>query len=189
MKIKSIGFLALALTAVGFVACIDDENTDEAIFERDLKDIEEYVAESDMVNVKEFIDPVTGISIIWQEVSASGLAITRGDTISTDYTGRFLNDAIFDTSIDSVARANSLFDPRRSYVPLRFRTSSSTSRLLVVSGFEYGLVQLEQGDKATILIPSAYAYGNNPPPNSRIPLNAPLIFEVELTEVKAGPPQ
>jgi FKBP-type peptidyl-prolyl cis-trans isomerase FklB len=44
---------------------------------------------------------------------------------------------------------------------------------------------LERGDKATILLPSEQGYGGNPP--AGIPLNAPLIFEVNLIEVKAGP--
>ncbi|MDG1276242.1 MAG: FKBP-type peptidyl-prolyl cis-trans isomerase [Algoriphagus sp.] len=188
MKIKLVGLLVIVFASIGFISCIDQENTIEAIFEKDLKAIEEYVATSNLVNVKEFNDPVLGIRVIWQELSNSGVKIARGDTISTDYTGRLLaNDAIFDTSIEAVAVQNNIFSSQRRYVPLRFRTSSNSSPQVVISGFEYGLLQMERGDKATILIPSEYAYGNNPPQG--IPQNAPLIFEVDLIEVKAGPQQ
>jgi FKBP-type peptidyl-prolyl cis-trans isomerase FklB len=190
MKIKSIGFLALVLTSAGLVSCIDDENTADAIFEGDLKDIEAYVAESDMVNVKEFIDPVLGFRVVWQELSGSGVAITRGDTIATEYTGRFLNDIVFDSSIDSVARANNVFRPQGLYTSLSFRTSSDVvgnRQLRVILGFELGLLELERGDKATIIIPSELAYGTEA--RQGIPQNSVLIFEVELIEVKSGPQQ
>lgn len=187
MKIKPANILLLFFLSILSFSCIDEGQTIEAIFEKDEKAIAKYIDESSMINVKELIDPTTGITIIWQELSGTGFKVTRGDTISTNYTGKLLNDVIFDTSIESVARANNLFSNQRRYEPLRFRTSSATSPLLVIFGFEFGLSQLERGDKATILIPSAYAYGNNPPQG--LPQNAPLIFEVELLEVKAGPQQ
>jgi len=187
MKIKLSGLLFIVFTSIGFMSCIDEENSIEAIFEKDLKAIDDYVETSNLVNVKEFNDPVYGIRIIWQELSNSGVTITRGDTISTDYTGRLLSDVIFDTSIEAVAIENNVFNSQRRYVPLRFRTSFGNFPSVVIFGFEYGLLQMERGDKATILMPSEYGYGNNPPQG--IPQNAPLIFEVELVEVKAGPQQ
>jgi FKBP-type peptidyl-prolyl cis-trans isomerase FklB len=190
MKIKPASILFLFLIATLSFSCIDEGQTLDAIFEKDVKAIAEYVDASDMVNVKELIDPVTGISIIWQEVSGSKSVITRGDTIAADYTGRFLNDVVFDSSIDSVARANNIFRPQGIYVPIRFRTSSDVDgnrQPRVIPGFELGLLQLERGDKATIIIPSELAYGNDA--RQGIPQNSVLIFEVELFEVKTGPQQ
>jgi FKBP-type peptidyl-prolyl cis-trans isomerase FklB len=185
MKIKLASILFLSLISTLSFSCIDKGQTVDALFEKDIKDIAKYVETSSMVNVKEFIDPVTGISVIWQEVSNSGFKVTRGDTIATDYTGKLLNNVVFDTSIEAVAKSNNIFNAQRRYSPLRFRTSSGTSRPLVIIGFEFGLIQLERGDKATILMPSEAAYGSNPP--AGVPLNAPLIFEVNMIEVKAGP--
>ncbi len=187
MKIRLVGFLFILSALVGFSSCIDQENTIEALFEKDVKAIDDYIETSNLVNVKEFSDPVLGIKVIWQEVSNSGITVSRGDTISTDYTGRLLSDVIFDSSIEAVARENNIYNSQRRYVPLRFRTSSGNFPPVVILGFEYGLLQLERGDKATILMPSEYGYGSNPPQG--IPQNAPLIFEVNLVEVKAGPQQ
>lgn len=185
MKIKPASLPFLFLVSILSFSCIDKSQTVDALFDKDVKAIAKYVEESDMVNVKEFIDPVTGVSVIWQEVSNSGVKVTRGDTIATDYIGKLLNDVVFDTSIEAIAKENNIFNSQRRYVPLRFRTSIQNFQPVVIPGFEYGLIQLERGDKATIILPSEQGYGNNPP--AGIPLNAPLVFVVDLMEVKSGP--
>lgn len=184
MKIKPLYLFALMLVSFGLVSCIDADETDEVLLEKDIKAIEEYLEENPLVNVKEFVDPSSGIKIIWQEVSSSGIKSENGDTLSLDYTGRLLSDKIFDTSIESVARANGIFATGRNYIPLKF----PLGRGLLIPGFEYGAAQMEEGDKATVFIPSVYAYGNNPP-SGDIPQHAPLIFELNLIDVKDGPQQ
>lgn len=179
MKLRKFPLFLLSLMAFGFYSCIDSDQTNDAIFERDLEAIDDYIAQSSIVNVKEFQD-ARGFTVIWQEVSGSGIPVVVGDTISTDYVGKLLTDEVFDTSVDSVARQNNIFNPERLYIPLRF----PTGRGLVISGFEWGLLLLEQGDKATILMPSELGYGGNPP--GGIPLDAPLIFEVNMIEIKEG---
>ena len=44
---------------------------------------------------------------------------------------------------------------------------------------------MEKGDKATVFIPSIFGYGKNS--SGEIPLNSPLIFELNLVDVKDGP--
>ncbi len=182
MKIKLSGLLIIALTFFGLIACIDEENSDEVIYQKDQKAIKEYIEANQIVNVKEFED-ARGFTVIWQELSNSGIDVKVGDTIRTNYTGKLLSKQIFDTSIESVAKANNIYTSSRRYEPLKFRTGLG----LVIPGFELGLLLLEQGDKATIFMPSLLGYGANPPQG--IPVNAPLIFEVELVQVKEGPRQ
>ncbi len=182
MKLKPIQLLALLVLAFsGLSSCIDKDATDEVIFVKDQKAIDDYIASANLVNVKEVKDAVSGITIIWQEVSGSGIKIANGDTASVNYTGRLINDRIFDTSIESVAKANNIYTESRKYVPLRFRLGIA----LLIPGFEYGVLQLEKGDKATVFIPSIFGYGNQA--NGNIPANSPLIFEMNLVEVKDGP--
>lgn len=181
MKLKPIQILTLVLGFSIMFSCIDSEATDEVIFVKDQEAIDEYIASANLVNVKEVKDPVSGITIIWQELSDSGITISNGDTASVNYTGRLLNDRIFDTSIESVARANNLYTESRKYSPLKFRLGIA----LLIPGFEFGVLQLQKGDKATVFIPSLFGYGNQA--NGNIPANSPLIFEMELVEVKDGP--
>ncbi|KAJ7328499.1 peptidyl-prolyl cis-trans isomerase [Mycena albidolilacea] len=52
----------------------------------------------------------------------------------------------------------------------------------VIRGWDDGIVQLKEGDKATLLITPDYGYGARGFPPV-IPPNSTLIFEVELTEI------
>jgi len=182
MKIKLYSLVALLVGAASLVSCIDKEESGEAIYARDIAAIEDYIQSSSLTNVKEYNDPTYGIRIIWQEVSGSGIPVELGDTLRVDYTGKLLNNNVFDTSIESVARDNNIFSPNRDYNPLRFRIGLGA----LIFGFEYGAAQMEQGDKATVFIPSESAYGRNPP-NGGIPLNSPLIFELDLIDIIPGP--
>ncbi len=181
MKIKLYSLFALVLAAASITSCIDKEESAEAVYARDVEAIEDYIQASSLTNVKEYNDPTYGIRIIWQEVSGSGIPVELGDTLRVDYTGKLLNDNVFDTSIESVARDNNLFSSNRDYSPLKFRIGLG----YLIFGFEYGVAQMEQGDKATIFIPSGSGYGRNP--NGEIPSNSPLIFEMDLVEVIPGP--
>ncbi len=184
MKIKPTFLFALMLTAVGLVSCIDADETDEALLEKDVKAIAEYLKVNDVDSVKQFTDFSRGIIVIWQEVSNSGIKVDSGDTLRVDYTGKLLSNKIFDTSIESIAKSNGIYVTGRNYIPLKF----PIGRGLLIPGFEIGVSQMEKGDKATVFIPSVYGYGNNPP-SGDIPQHAPLIFELNLIDVKDGPQQ
>jgi hypothetical protein len=159
-------------------SCISDRENDQVIFQRNLVDIEKYVTDNQIVSVKEFKDPSTGIRIYWQELSGSGKLAVLGDTLWVDYTGKLLNNFVFDTSIDSVARQNYIFNPNRDYEP--FVMLFGLTRLIV--GFEFALSKMEEGDIATVLMPSLYGYGGQG--QGSIPPNAPLLFEINLLEIR-----
>ncbi|WP_296702270.1 FKBP-type peptidyl-prolyl cis-trans isomerase [Algoriphagus sp.] len=181
MKIKLYSLIALIAGVASFASCINKEESAEAVYARDVAAIEDYIQNSSLTNVKEYNDPTYGIRIIWQEVSGSGIPVELGDTLRVDYTGKLLSNKVFDSSIESVARDNNIYSSGREYIPLRFRIGLGA----LIFGFEYGVAQMEQGDKATIFIPSGSGYGRNP--NGEIPANSPLIFEMDLIEVVAGP--
>ncbi len=52
----------------------------------------------------------------------------------------------------------------------------------VIEGWQIGMPFFDKGSKGTLLIPSRFAYGKNPPPG--IPKNAVLIFDIELLEIQ-----
>lgn len=169
----------LLFAAVGLLAgCVSDDENVQIILERDLAQIEKYVNENPIPSVKELVDNGTGIRIYWTAVSNSGKKPEKADTVSVNYTGKLLNNFVFDTSIESVARANNVFSPNRKYEPLRYPIGLG----FTIPGFEFGILQMEQGDKATIIMPSLYGYGSQA--TGAIPANSPLIFELDLLEVK-----
>ncbi len=52
----------------------------------------------------------------------------------------------------------------------------------LITGWQIGIPLIKSGGRITLYIPSVYAYGGNPPPNSGIPSNANLQFEIILYE-------
>jgi FKBP-type peptidyl-prolyl cis-trans isomerase FklB len=172
--------LSLVLFAVvGLMAgCVSDDENMQIILERDLAAIEKYVNENPIPSVKELVDRGTGIRIYWTAVSNSGEKAAVSDTVSVNYTGKILTNLVFDTSIESVARANNIFVSNRKYEPLRYPIGFG----FTIPGFEFAILQMEEGDKATVIMPSLYGYGTESV--GAIPANSPLVFELDLLEVK-----
>jgi FKBP-type peptidyl-prolyl cis-trans isomerase len=183
MKIRIFAILSLIAVSFTFVSCIDDEATDDSILLNDKAAIEDYLSNNTLVNVKEYYDEASGLRVIWQELSGSGMGVTGGDTLKVDYVGKLLTNKVFDTSIEQVAKDEGLYSSSRTYAPLNFPVGFN----LLIPGFEFGVGQMEQGDKATVFIPSLYGYGKQG--SGSIPSNAPIIFELDLIEVTQGPPQ
>lgn len=89
-----------------------------------------------------------------------------GDNVSVHYTGMLLDKTVFDSS-------------HRRNQPLSFTVGVGQ----VISGWDEGILLLEEGDKARLVIPADLAYGSRGA-GGVIPPNAPLIFDVELVAVR-----
>ena len=101
-----------------------------------------------------------------------------GDTVLVNYTGKLINGQVFDSSIEAVAKTSGLDQPGRTYEPIKFPVGTSQ----VIKGWDEGLLLLHEGEKATFIIPSALAYGNEG--SGPIPPASTLVFDVELVSVK-----
>jgi FKBP-type peptidyl-prolyl cis-trans isomerase FklB len=174
---KKLSLLLFALVGL-LTGCVSDDENLQIILERDLAAIEKYVNENPIPSAKELVDNGTGIRIYWTSVSNSGKKPEVSDTISVNYTGKLLDNRVFDTSVESVARANNIFSSNRKYEPLRYPIGFG----FTIPGFEFALLKMEEGDKATVIMPSLYAYGSEAV--GTIPRNSPLVFELDLLEVK-----
>lgn len=85
------------------------------------------------------------------------MAITNGDAVTIEYTGRTTDGAVFDTTHEPVAEETGLADaqPDRDYDPLTFEIGAGR----VIDGLEEALRGLEEGATETITIPPEDAYG------------------------------
>ena len=91
---------------------------------------------------------------------------TATDTVKVQYTGKLINDTVFDSSAQSG--------------PLEIQLNK------VIPGWTEGLQKINQGGKIRLYIPPHLAYGDKG--EQGIPPGATLIFDVELLDFKSTPP-
>ena len=110
-------------------------------------------------------DVVVTASGLQYKVLKSGTGATPGltDTVVTHYHGTFIDGKVFDSSVDRGE-------------PLEFPVNG------VISGWTEALQLMKEGDKWQLFIPAELAYGERGV--GPIPPNTPLVFEVELLDVK-----
>jgi len=103
-----------------------------------------------------------------------------GDTVLVNYTGRTLNGKVFDSSIADVAKKAGLDQPGRPYEPYKFSLGAGQ----VIPGWDEGLLLVNEGGKATFVVPSSLAYADHGSPDgTTIPPFSTLVFDVELVKV------
>lgn len=102
-------------------------------------------------------------AIVIPTKEGTGAAPTDADTVKVHYTGKLMDGKVFDSSVQRGQ-------------PAEFPLNG------VIKCWTEGLQKMKVGGKATLVCPSAIAYGaqGRPP---QIPGNAVLTFEVELLEI------
>lgn len=102
-----------------------------------------------------------------------------GDTVYVNYTGRTIDGQVFDTSLASEAKKAGLSQGDRKYEPISFVVGQGQ----VIKGWDEGLMLLNEGAKAKLLIQSDLGYGSQGAGDAIRPFSS-LIFDVELVKVK-----
>ena len=83
-------------------------------------------------------------------------------TVKVNYTGRFVDGTVFDSSDDDE--------------PFEFTVGAGQ----VIPGWDAVVSTMKVGDKVTVLIPSEMAYREG---RGAIPPYSPLVFDIELLEI------
>lgn len=131
----------------------------------DDKTLQDYFAQHNLKPVK------TNSGLYYVMTSeGSGEMPKQGQSVTVNYTGMLLDGTKFDSNVD----------PQFQHVePFSFVLGQGQ----VIPGWDEGVALMKKGGKATLYIPSTLAYG----PEGRapkIPANAILVFEVEVTGIK-----
>ena len=100
-----------------------------------------------------------------------------GDTVSVNYVGKFVNGKLFETNVKEVAQKEKTFNPMQQYKPIHIAVGVRA----VIPGWDEGLMLLNKGAKATFVVPSKLAYGEQG--NQIIQPYTPLVFDVELVDI------
>ncbi len=137
----------------------------EAQMKTDDKIIQDYIAAKKLaVPVK--TDWGTYVSMT---APGEGESITKDNVVLVKYTGKNLNDSVFDSNID----------PKMGHTDA---LPVDMTEFNVIPGWIDALLHMKKGAKATVVIPSTLAYG----PQGRMPKIAPnavLTFDVEVVDV------
>ena len=102
--------------------------------------------------------------------------IMPGDTLLINYAGRTTAGVLFDTSVETLAKASGLSQPGRTYEPLEVILGESN----IIKGWDEGLLLLSEGSKATFVIPSQLAYGEEG--QGQIPPFSTLVFDIDVVK-------
>jgi FKBP-type peptidyl-prolyl cis-trans isomerase len=107
----------------------------------------------------------SGLIYIEKEAGKGPKAV-NGKKVKVQYTGKLLNGTVFDSSVERGQ-------------PYEFPLGQKA----VIEGWDLGIALMNQGGKATLIIPSKLAYKDKGA-GKDIPPFSPLVFDVELVEVE-----
>jgi len=108
----------------------------------------------------------------------TGEKIAVGDTAVISYIGKFTTGKVFETNIKEEAmKTKATYQPMNPYKPARFAVGVKQ----VIPGWDEGLLLLSKGSKATFIIPSALAYGEQG--GGPIAPFTPLVFDIIVVDV------
>jgi FKBP-type peptidyl-prolyl cis-trans isomerase FkpA len=139
----------------------------------EINDTKQYIADHKLV----LKTTPSGLKYVITKASVKPRPL-KGDTVWVNYTGRTLEDKVFDSSIESVAKEAGLNQPGRTYEPLKFVLGVDN----IIPGWHEGLQLVNEGGKATLVIPSSLAYGDQGAGEDIKPYST-LVFDVELVKI------
>ena len=157
------------------------KQNETAMLEASLQLAKDTTAIADFLKAKSMVAKKTasGLSYVITK-PGKGETPKAGQSVKVNYAGYLLGGACFDSSIESVARANNVFNEQRTpYSPLDVTLGYQQ----VIPGWEEALGLMNKGSKMTVYIPSSLGYGaqgNGP----KIPGNSILMFEMEMMDIK-----
>ncbi len=169
---------------LNFTIKILKDQTMEA-FMNDLKAAEtanadKYIADHKITGLQ---TTASGLKYVITQLSAKPKPVLA-DTVLVNYTGRGTDDKVFDTSLESVAKATGIAEQQqgRKYEPIKVVIGAQPGQDgAVISGWNEGLQLLGEGSKAMFVVPSALAYG--PQGNQGIAPFSTLIFDLEVVKI------
>ena len=110
------------------------------------------------------------------EVKSAEIVIKQGSFVKIDYTGKFTDDRVFDTSKESVAkdmsinksamftlRSNSGYVPLKVYIGNPPVPQEKSDYIVIIEGLRKGLIGMKVGENNTVIIKPEEGYGLSQP--------------------------
>ncbi len=81
--------------------------------------------------------------------------VENGDYLLIDFTGKFEDGTVFDTTSKEKAIEAGIYDPEREYKPLFFRVDASQ----IIKGIYNGVLGMKEAERKILIISPEDAYG------------------------------
>jgi FKBP-type peptidyl-prolyl cis-trans isomerase len=152
-----INFLFIVLFSVFVIAC----SSDDEVLGPEPDQISNYIKTKKLAVTD---SSTAGLKFIMVKANPSGTALKSGQSVTVNYTGKFIAGKKIDNVFDS-GNFTFILGARQ-----------------VVDGFDKGIAKMRVGEKATLIFLSSLGYGANG--QGSIPANTPLLFEIEVVSAK-----
>ncbi len=83
------------------------------------------------------------------------MKVESGDFVLFNYTGRYENGEVFDTSYEDIAKEHGIFVEDREYAPIGVTIGAGE----IIPGIEEALLGMEVGEKKEVVVPPEKGYG------------------------------
>ena len=127
------------------------------------KEAEKGLLDNYLAEQKIRVKPTASGLYYIETLKGKGAKAENGKKVSVHYTGKLLDGTVFDSS--------------EGREPLEFVLGMG-----MIQGFTEGVLLMREGGKATLVLPSAIAYGERGAGDKITPFT-PIVFEVELVKV------
>lgn len=135
--------------------------------------IKKYIADKNL----KVTETASGLKYVVTK-EGSGPKPGIGDTVVVNYVARYITGKAFEASDKATAIKEKLqINPGGQYKPLRFPIGGTG----MIRGLAEGLSMLNKGAKATFILPSSIAYGEQG--NGLIQPFSPLVFDIESLDI------
>lgn len=146
-----------------------------AVKKKEPAKIDKFVADNNLKVTK----TASGLNY-YVTTPTTGQMPVAGDTVVVNYTGKVMGQTkFFETSVKEIAMTDKKsFNPTRPYAPIRVAVGAHA----VIPGWDEGLLLMHKGEKFTLIIPSALAYGEQ----GMMPVIPPfssLVFDMEIVDI------
>lgn len=156
---KQINFRLLVFVFLGisvlFSSCLKKFGEEQEAREKET--LKEYIADNDIT-----VPPTSSGMYYLETLEGTGLAPETGDSLWVHFTGEFLDESIFQSTLEGP--------------PFIFQIGVGE----VLDGFDEGVSYMKRGGEATFIVPSWLAYGANG--YYTIPGYTTLLYKVQLVD-------
>ncbi len=154
-------------------SCLKNKAEDLQRQEKDL--LKKYLADNNIT----VAPTASGLYIVTDSVGTGAMPV-EGEYVDFDYTLEKLDGELVIITTDStVAKDNDIYSSSIMYGPERLMVGTN------IQGLDEGLMSLKEGSRATLIMSSDLAWGNNP--YSPVGSYSPVIIKVGLHRVLPDP--